>query len=162
MSVNDYKPHLMVLPEDDANRQIVNGFLLDPSLNQRVIQPLPIAGGWVKVREDLLAFQTAQLRKYPDRHLVLLIDFDDQVAERTQSFQEVIPGDVCERVYVIGTQDEPEALRKDFGVSLEKIGEQLAHACAHGKAGLWDHPMLQHNRAEVARLSQNVRPFLFR
>ena len=52
MSVNVFQPHLMVLPEDDANRQIVNGFLLDPSLNQRAIQPLPIDGGWSKVRDD--------------------------------------------------------------------------------------------------------------
>lgn len=162
MSVNVFQPHLMVLPEDDANRQIVNGFLLDPSLNQRAIQPLPIAGGWGKVREDLSASQAAQLRKYPKRHLVLLIDFDGQVAERTESFQEAIPEDVRDRVYVLGTRDEPEPLRKDCGVSLEKIGEQLAHACAHGEAGLWDHSMLQHNRAEVARLIQNVKPFLFR
>lgn len=28
MSVNKYKPHVLVLPEDDANRQLANGFLL--------------------------------------------------------------------------------------------------------------------------------------
>jgi hypothetical protein len=43
VSVNVFKPHVLVLPEDDANRQIVNGFLLDPSLNLRAIQALPIA-----------------------------------------------------------------------------------------------------------------------
>lgn len=101
MSVNVFQPHLVVLPEDDANRQIINGFLLDPSLNQRAIQPLPIAGGWGKVRDDLSASQADQLRKYPKRHLVLLIDFDGQVAERTQSFQEAIPDDVRDRVYVL-------------------------------------------------------------
>ena len=29
MSVNKYQPHVLVLPEDDANRQLANGFLLD-------------------------------------------------------------------------------------------------------------------------------------
>lgn len=29
MSPNDYKPQLIVLVEDDAHRQIVNGFCLD-------------------------------------------------------------------------------------------------------------------------------------
>jgi hypothetical protein len=29
MSVNKYHPHVLVLPEDDANRQLANGFLLD-------------------------------------------------------------------------------------------------------------------------------------
>jgi hypothetical protein len=27
--VNRYLPHVLVLPEDDANRQIANGFVLD-------------------------------------------------------------------------------------------------------------------------------------
>jgi hypothetical protein len=31
MAVNRYKPHIYVVPEDDANRQIANGFLLHPS-----------------------------------------------------------------------------------------------------------------------------------
>jgi len=38
MSVNVYKPHVLVLPEDDADRQIATGFLLDPSLKPRNIQ----------------------------------------------------------------------------------------------------------------------------
>ena len=27
MSVNKYKPHVLLIPEDDANRQLANGFL---------------------------------------------------------------------------------------------------------------------------------------
>lgn len=37
MSVNRERPHVWVMPEDDANRQLVNGFLKDPSLNVRVL-----------------------------------------------------------------------------------------------------------------------------
>lgn len=162
MSVNVFKPHVLILPEDDANRQIVNGFLLDPSLNQRAIHPLPVAGGWVKVREDVSATQVAQLRKYPERHLVLLIDFDEDVVERTRAFQEVIPDDVRDRVYLLGTKDEPEPLRKACGSSLEKIGEQLANDCANKDVGLWGHAMLVHNQVEVGRLNKNVKPFLFK
>jgi len=29
MSVNGHLPHVLVLPEDDANRQLANGFVLD-------------------------------------------------------------------------------------------------------------------------------------
>lgn len=162
MSVNRELPHVMVLPEDDANRQLVNGFLLDPSLNQRAIQALPIAGGWAKVRDDLSAVQVAQLRKYPKRHLVLLIDFDGHFAERMHNFQEFIPDDVRDRVYLLGTRDEPEPLRRACGVSLEKIGEQLANACANDEQGLWGHAMLAHNQAEVGRLIANVKKFLFK
>ena len=162
MSVNVFQPHLMVLPEDDANRQMVNGFVLDPSLNERAIQPLPIAGGWTKVRDDLTFSQVALLRKYPKRHLVLLIDFDGEVADRSQSFQTAIPADVRDRVYLLGTLNEPEPLRKACGVSLEKVGQQLAQACAHGDEGLWGHEMLIHNHTELQRLIHNVKPFLFK
>lgn len=49
MSINAYKPHLLVLPEDDANRQIADGFVLDSNCNYRAIQVLRVAGGWLKV-----------------------------------------------------------------------------------------------------------------
>ncbi|MEH1785097.1 MAG: hypothetical protein V7L23_05745 [Nostoc sp.] len=49
MSINKHKPHILVLPEDDANRQIANGFILDISLNSRAIQVLPEARGWQNV-----------------------------------------------------------------------------------------------------------------
>jgi hypothetical protein len=48
MSVNKYTPHILVLPEDDANRQLANGFLLHPSLSTQ-IQVLEEVGGWSKV-----------------------------------------------------------------------------------------------------------------
>lgn len=48
MSINKYDQHIFVLPEDDANRQIANGFIQDLNLNQRAIQVRPIANGWKK------------------------------------------------------------------------------------------------------------------
>ncbi|WP_306603350.1 hypothetical protein [Azonexus sp.] len=53
-------------------------------------------------------------------------------------------------------------MRKDCGISLEKVGEQLAKACANGTPGHWEHPMLHHNQPELERLIQNVKPFLFK
>jgi hypothetical protein len=47
---NKFKPHVLVLPEDDANRQIANGFLSNSKLVVRAIQVLPIVGGW---QEDI-------------------------------------------------------------------------------------------------------------
>ena len=49
MSVNKYMPHVLVLPEDDANRQLANGFQLDESLATRKMQILEEAGGWQEV-----------------------------------------------------------------------------------------------------------------
>jgi hypothetical protein len=48
MAVNKYKPHIYVLPEDDANRQIANGFLLHESVDSRSIQVMPTTGGWTR------------------------------------------------------------------------------------------------------------------
>ncbi len=164
MSVNHYKDHLLILPEDDANRQLANGFLKDPALNLRRVQVLPIAGGWSKVRDTFIAAHVAQLKKYPLRHLVLLIDFDEQVEERTRIFKNLfsdLSSNEYERVYLLGTRTEPEPLRKSCGISLEKIGEQLARDCAVGKSGLWQHEFLEHNQTELGRLESRVKPFLF-
>lgn len=161
MSVNKHKPHVLVLPEDDANREIANGFLRELSLNQRCIQILPIEGGWGKVLDAFVKRHLSGLRTHPQRHLVLLIDFDEQVEERMQLFMDVIPEDVRERVYLLGTLDEPEPLRRDCGRSLEKIGETLAAACAADESGLWEHAFLKHNEPELNRLITNVKPFLF-
>lgn len=35
MSVNKYSPHVLVLPEDKANSEIANGFLLHPFIKER-------------------------------------------------------------------------------------------------------------------------------
>ncbi len=51
MSPNKYAPHVLVLPEDDANNDIANGFLRHDALDLRAIQVLPCAGGWGKVRD---------------------------------------------------------------------------------------------------------------
>lgn len=50
MSINAYKPHLLVLPEDDANREMANGFLLDSRVLMCNMSVLPPAGGWRRRR----------------------------------------------------------------------------------------------------------------
>lgn len=49
MSCNKYLPHVYVLPEDRANSQLANGFLLDHALSPRSIDVLEEAGGWNEV-----------------------------------------------------------------------------------------------------------------
>ena len=57
MSVNKFQPHVLVLPEDDANRQLANGFLLDQYVSTHKIQVLPKVGGWTQVLELFLSDQ---------------------------------------------------------------------------------------------------------
>ena len=77
MSVNKYKKNLLVLPEDDANRQIALGFILNPDLNERAVQILPPSGGWSKAVESFEQNHAAKMRSYPKRAMLLLIDFDN-------------------------------------------------------------------------------------
>jgi hypothetical protein len=152
---------VIVLPEDDANRQIANGFLLDPSIKLRNIQVLQPAGGWGKVLDSFLNDHIAELRKWPQRHLVLLIDFDDHVEERTQQFVHQFPEDVRDRVFLLGAKGEPEPLRKQCRDSLENIGKELAGECYRDETNLWNHQLLSHNAAERVRLNVKVKTILF-
>lgn len=161
MSVNVYKPHVLVVPEDNADRDIANGFLLYPSLKPRNIQVLPCVGGWGKVLGSFLEDHVAGLRRYPNRYLVLLIDFDDHVEERTAKFKAHIPHDLVDRVFLLGTSSEPEPLKKQYGDSLENIGKALAAECCADETALWSHPLLSHNAVERARLNAKVKQILF-
>ena len=162
MAVNKYKAHVWVVPEDDATRQLANGFLLHPSLDGTCIDIRQASGGWAKVLSVFVAIHIADLRKYPFRHLILLIDFDEQVEDRTGKFRDRFPDDVSERVYLLGSRSAPEPLRNAVGQSLEKIGEALAEACAGGEPDLWSHELLRHNAGELDRLTTGVKPFLFK
>jgi hypothetical protein len=70
MSLNRRRPHVFVLPEDDANRNLANGFVLDVT-NARQIRILPGVGGWRHVAEIFNSDHVHEMRKYPDRFMVL-------------------------------------------------------------------------------------------
>ena len=111
MSVNKYQPHVFVLPEDDANRQLANGFLLDLSLSTKKIQVLPEVGGWAQVLERFQSDHIPGMDRYPERYMVLLIDFDNR-PDRLDHARAAIPGHLTERVFILGVLSEPEALRR--------------------------------------------------
>lgn len=158
MALNRERPHLVVLPEDDATRSLATGFV-DATVGQ--MQVLNPAGGWCHVRDEMLEVQLTPLRKYGNRHLVLLIDFDDDFTNRMQDFKNAIPVDVANRVYVLGALSEAEELKKQTGIKLGPLGQALAKECAGNTTTLWSHPQLQHNQAEINRLNQAVKGFLF-
>src|SRR5580704_4756409 len=111
MSVNKHLPHVLVLPEDDANRQLATGFHLqvEPARLRRM-QVLPVAGGWNEVLERFLSDHTAGMELNTERFMVLLIDFDGN-EERLQNARNRIPGSVADRVFILGALSEPEELK---------------------------------------------------
>ena len=165
MAANVYQPHLLLLIEDDANRQIVNGFDNHPSIAPRRLDPGKVAGGWLAVLAKFENEHISLLRKYPLRHLVMVIDFDAcdgaAIEARRNRFLAAIPEDLRDRVFLIGCSNEPEKLVSATRFGFEEIGRRLAQDCADGTDDMWNHPMLGHNAGELARLRAIVRPFLF-
>jgi hypothetical protein len=160
MSINKYQPHVFVLPEDDANRQLVNGFLLGPDLFVRRIQLLRVAGGWTRVRDCFASDHVAAMRRNENRFMVLLVDFDGDIG-RLKAVKAAIPEDLTERVFVLGALKQPEALRQAGLGSYEAIGMAMANDCRSGTQLVWAHEQLRHNEGELARLRQAVCGFLF-
>ena len=161
MKIDRLKPHLLVLPEDDAWRQIVNGFLQEASVNQNSLQVLDLARGWSKAFDSITDFYAVRMRKYPECRIVLLIDFDHDTG-RLEKNKNKIPADLSDRVFVIGVlSKEPKDLCKETGMNLEKVGEELAKNCTDNIPGLWDHELLRHNKPELERIILSVKSFLF-
>lgn len=159
--MNRYAPHVYVIPEDDRDRQIADGFVLHHQVKDARIQVVPPAGGWSKVLKTFQDEYIPRLRDYPDAHVVMLIDFDDQVGKRKREFDQEIPANFKTRVFVVGSKYEPETLKKALNISFEEIGKSLANDCGAGTVEYWDHAQLQHNDAERQRLVQTVMPFVF-
>jgi hypothetical protein len=157
--MNKMVPHVLVLPEDDANRQLANGFQLDHSLDTRRMQILDEAGGWHEVLERFKEDHIAEMERNANRFMVLLVDFDRR-DNRLQEIAAEIPAHLNERVFVLGTWSEPEELRQALG-SYEKIGLALAKDCRENSNDTWMHDLLKHNAGELERLRQRVRPILF-
>jgi hypothetical protein len=160
MSVNKYLPHVLVLPEDDANMQLANGFHLHVPLDrQRQMQVLQGAGGWREVLNLFESEHAIEMERCHTRFMVLLIDMDN-IADRLDKAKARIPPRLIDRVFVLGTFTEPEGLKADLG-AYETIGLALAKDCQEGTDMTWRHELLQHNAVELERLYEQVRPILF-
>lgn len=149
----------MVLPEDDADRHLANGFLLHPDVMACNVQILEEAGGWNAVVERFLKDHVSAMRRYPQRYMVLLLDFDGNEGRRKQ-VRAKIPDDLSSRVFILGVLHEPEDLKGELG-SYERIGSMLAQDCRDGTDKTWCHALLSHNKDELVVLRQSVLPVLF-
>ncbi len=153
--MNRHKPHVFVLPEDDANRQLANGFVNYNCVDQNRIQVLRPAGGWTKVRDKFASDHVASMEKFTQGFMILLLDFDGDEARRQEI---IIPPSLADRVFIIGVLSEPEDLKA--ARRYEDIGHELAENCTTDQYAAWDHPLLKHNAAELSRLRRLVRPIL--
>jgi hypothetical protein len=162
MSVNKYLPHVLVLPEDEADEDLARGFWLSKEFKDcRQFQVLSFARGWIKVVDCFLADHARDMERFPMRQIILLLDFDDDES-RIDDVKERIPDNLADRVFVLGALSDPEKLKSAMsGRSLESIGQQIARDCREGTDATWSDQLLRHNLAEVARMNNTVRPVLF-
>ncbi|HEY6332283.1 MAG TPA: hypothetical protein VI756_23365 [Blastocatellia bacterium] len=162
MSVNKAKPHVLVIPEDEADGDLANGFLREIEWGlQRQMQVLPEANGWLSVLDRFESDEVEGMVRFPNRFMVLLIDFDGEFKSRLPIAKARIPEHLSERVFVIGARDEPEDLKRVGLGTLEEIGYKLAKDCREDTYSTWGHDLLKHNESELSRLHQHVRPILF-
>lgn len=153
--MNKYDKHILVLPEDDANRQIADGFLIGigGAGQVKVLRP---AGGWHKVLELFRSVHIAEMDTYPRRSMILLLDFDGR-ADRLEQAQRAVPETLSHRVFILGVWSEPERLTRGY----EETGRLLAEDCRNETSSTWGEELLKHNAAEVERMRECVRPILF-
>ncbi len=160
MSINRQRPHVFILPEDDANRQMALGFVLGV-VDATQVRILKEVGGWVHVCDKFADEHIEEMRRYLGRFMILLMDFDNDT-RRLQKVQERIPDDLRERVFVLGVKPEPERLKQHGCGSYEEIGRKLAGDCLDDAVkGFWGHECLKHNEVELDRLRKSVRDLLF-
>jgi hypothetical protein len=161
MAVNRYLPHVLLLPEDDANRQVATGFHLQVSpAKQRQMQVFPVAGGWTEVLQLFETEYAPEMDSCPSRYVVLLIDFDG-FQNRLETARSRIPEHLTNRVFILGAWTEPEDLRRAGLGSYETIGKAMAEDCRNGTNTIWGHDLLRHNADEISRLRQRILPILF-
>ena len=140
MSGNRHKPHVRVLPEDDADHQLANGFLLELDWSSRDrIKVLPEANGWRKVLDLFQSVHVAEMDRWPEQFMVLLIDCDGH-ADRLGDLKAAVPKHLADRVFVLGVLTEPEDLKPDFG-ALEGIGSGMAKDCRENTDSIWGHQL---------------------
>ena len=88
-----------------------------------------------------------------------MIDFDRD-ENRFGQFKNAIPGNLIDRVFIVGAWSRPEELRRDLG-DFERIGLRLAADCRNEQLDNWNHDLLKHNQSELTRMISVLRPILF-
>ena len=154
MSADRFRAHILVLPEDDANRQLARGLLLEIDTSvSRSILVLPVSGGWLNVLNDFESNHIADMDRRPNRYMVLLIDFDDR-PERLNYAMDRVPERLRDRVFIIGALSEPENLKPTLG---SPGGRAAARVAAFGgRPPTTSPPTLFCVRLEDHRLSMHT------
>jgi len=152
-----YPEEVIVIPEDPAIRDVVNGFLGE--IDHQRLHVEPPSGGWSKAFDKLMEIGARQ-----GRSIVVVID-EDVDPNRASKMPE---GDHA-NVYVLTIRPKVESLRTELrkqGLikpnSLEEIGRVLAKDCREGTRYAWACKALAGNSERLAQMEEELKPILFR
>lgn len=157
MSTNNYRPHLLIIPEDAANVDLALGVSLSANVKRHRITIERAAGGYLKALEKYKADIDASMRQFTQRLVVLLIDFDGE-HDRFATMMERLPPEHKNRVFILGVFKEPEDLKRAFHYkTLENLGGAMLDGCPKQMSAIWQHELLKHNQEELLRLKQEIK-----
>jgi len=159
--MNRYLPHVYIIPEDDRDRQLADGFIFYDQVNALRVQVMPPPGGWARVLNTFKDEYIRRLRGDLMGHVVMLIDFDGDYTNRRKEFEDAIPDDLKNRVFVVGSKETPELLKRAMAKNYEQIGAMLAEDCFDNTVHNWNHDHLIHNEPDRRQLVDIVKPILF-
>lgn len=153
--MNYYKKHLYVILEDDQYQKIMNGVNLSFHVKDDVIKISNFSDGWKKVFKDFQS-SISLLRKFQERHILLLMDFDYEFKSRFEEFSKSVPDEFKNRVFILGIDNkESEDLAKYFKCNSEEVGKKLVEDCPDGDLSHWKNPHLKCNLPEIERMKEN-------
>lgn len=154
MGVNYYKKHLYVILEDEEYQKIMIGVNLSQHVNDGVIKICNFSDGWGKVFKDL-ENSINLLKKFTDRHIVLLMDFDHDFETRIEEFRKLVPSEFKNRIFILGIDHkESEDLAKYFKCNAENVGKKLVENCPNSDLSNWENIHLSCNKPEIMRMKE--------
>jgi len=156
MAVNRYDYHITVLLEDRPYRDIMNGVKLAPQVNPIRIDVRQPAGGWKNVLDQFENDVLPLMVGFPKKHVLLLIDFDNQYDSRKKRFDDIVTqSPIANRAFLLGIDNsESEDLKRHTGHrNYEQIGSLLVRDCPEQTApDLWQTAHLSCNIPELQRM----------
>ena len=153
---NNYKHHLRVILEDDKYNNIINGIIVSPNVEDSLFDVRNPCGGWPDVFKEL-KIELKFLNKFKDRHILMLIDFDEKFESRYNIFLTEVPSKYLNRVFILGVNNkEFEDLQRFFSLSnFEKLAKKLVENCPDSDLSNWKNKHLECNLAEIERMKKS-------
>ena len=153
---NNYKHHLRVILEDDKYNSIINGIVVSPNVEDSLFDVRNPCGGWLDVFKEL-EIELRLLDKFKDRHMLMLIDFDEKFESRYKMFLTKVPSKYQNRVFILGVNNkEFEDLQRFFNLSnFEKLAKKLVEDCPDSDLSNWKNKHLKCNLAEIGKMKDS-------